>query len=59
MTPELMQQICDAFCQEADADAEIQAGGASRLLAFDYFKRGWLGNGAAVGARLADESAAE
>jgi len=58
MTPELLTEIALAFCEEAEADAEIRAGGPGRLLAFDYFKRGWLGNGGAVNARLAGEGAA-
>lgn len=58
MTPQLLTQIAEAFAQEADLDTEIKNGGPARLLAFDYFKRGWLGNGGAVSARLAGEGAA-
>ena len=39
-----LQRIVDAFMPEADndPDPELRAGGPKRLIAFDYFKRGYL-----------------
>jgi hypothetical protein len=39
---EPLQTIADLFTVEANADAELKNGGMPRMLAFDYFKRGYL-----------------
>lgn len=45
-----LDQLADAFKIEADADgdAELRAGGPKRLIAFDYYKRGYLAARAAA-----------
>lgn len=59
LTPELLDEISEAFRLEADADPLLARGGLERLTAFDYFKRGWLGNGVAVNKVLQAPGATE
>ncbi|MEX5744691.1 hypothetical protein [Massilia sp. X63] len=39
-----LERIAEEFRMHADSDddAELRAGGEKRLIAFDYFKRGWI-----------------